>query len=91
MSDAYSAEPHGEAMRYERPNLAALGAAGWLSLAATPTFGIMALLTGAFGVSSDMLCSVVQAAPSPLSGMTLMYLLMGVFHFGPWLKLISNR
>jgi len=68
----------------------ALGAAGWLGLAAAPTFAAMALLTGASGGRPDMLCSATQAA-SPLGGMTLMYLLMGAFHAAPWLKLISNR
>jgi hypothetical protein len=28
---------------------------------------------------------------SPLGGMTLMYLLMSVFHAAPWLKLICGR
>ena len=47
----------------------ALGAADWLCLAASPTFAIMALLTGASGGGPpDMLCSAAQHA-SPLSGM----------------------
>ena len=61
--------------------------ADWLSLAAAPTFALMALLTGVLG--GDMLCSA--AAPSPLSGMVPMYLLMSAFHTAPWLKLISSR
>lgn len=65
----------------------ALGVAGWLGLAASPTFAIMALLT-AVGGSPDMLCSAVA---SPLTGMIPMYLLMSVFHAAPWLKLIPNR
>jgi hypothetical protein len=72
-------------------NAAAVGAAGWLSLAAAPTFAIMALLTGALGGGApDILCSAAQGA-SPLSGMAPMYLLMSAFHSAPWLKLISNR
>ena len=68
-----------------------LGAAGWLSLAAAPTFASMALLTGFFGGGMpDMLCSPEQDA-SPLSGMVLMYLLMSAFHSAPWLKLVSSR
>jgi len=52
----------------ENANAAALGAADWLSLAAAPTFAIMALLTGALdGGPADMLCSAARA--SPLSGM----------------------
>jgi hypothetical protein len=61
--------------------------ADWLSLAAAPTFAMMALLTGVLG--GDMLCSA--AAASPLGGMAAMYLLMSAFHASPWLKLIANR
>jgi hypothetical protein len=68
---------------------AAVGLANWLHLAATPTFAIMAALTGLDGSPMDKLCS---AAPGvPLSGMSLMYLLMSAFHLGPWLKLITSR
>ena len=59
-----------------------------LSLAAAPTFALMAFLTGLPG-SADMLCSAAKA--SPLSGMVLMYLLMSAFHLAPWLRLISGR
>lgn len=70
---------------------ATLGAADWLSLAAAPTFAIMALLTGVLdGGAPDVLCSAVQGA-SPLSGMIPMYLLMSAFHATPWLKLIFHR
>ena len=68
-----------------------LGAADWISLAAAPTFAIMALLTGVFGGSAPyMLCSAAQDA-LPLSGMAPMYVLMCAFHSAPWLKLISGR
>ena len=68
----------------------AFGAAEWLCLAATPTFAIMALLTGALGGGPlDVLCSTAQDA-SPLTGMVPMYLLMSAFHLPPWLKLISG-
>jgi uncharacterized membrane protein YeiH len=71
----------------ESGNAAALGAADWLSLAAAPTFAIMALLTGVLGGGPlDMLCSA-----SPLSGMASMYWLMSAFHSAPWLKLILGR
>ena len=67
---------------------APIGAAGWLSLAAAPTFAIMALLTGVLGAGApDVLCSAAQDA-SMLSGMGPMYLLMSAFHSAPWLKLI---
>ena len=81
MSEAYAAG--GKA--------AALGAADWLCLAATPTFAVMALVTGVLGGGpSDLLCSAAHGA-SPLSGMVAMYGLMSAFHLAPWLKLISSR
>jgi hypothetical protein len=64
-------------------------AADWLSLAAAPTFSIMALLTPVLGGTPDMLCSAAHDA-SPLGGMVPMYLLMSAFHAAPWLKLFSR-
>lgn len=70
---------------------ASLGAADWLSLAAAPTFALMALLSGTFGGEQhDVLCSASEHS-SPLSGMVAMYLLMSAFHSPPWLKLILRR
>lgn len=60
-------------------NTAALRAADWLSLAAAPTFAIMALLVRA------------NSERSPLNGMVLMYVLMAAFESVTWLKLISSR
>jgi len=76
-------------LSFESGNVAAC-AVRFLSLAATPSFGIMALLTGVLGgAHSDLLCSAPHDA-SPLTGMVPMYLLMSVFHSTPWLKLISS-
>jgi hypothetical protein len=86
MGDICTGEGARGAIHHESGNAASLGAADWLSLAATPTFAIMALLTGVLGGPPDMLCSA-----SPLSGMVPMYLLMSAFHSAPWLKLISSR
>jgi hypothetical protein len=72
------------------PRVAPLGAADWLSLAAAPTFAVMALLTGVLGGPTGVLCSMMHGT-SPLSGMVPMYLLMSAFHMTPWLKLISSR
>ena len=69
---------------------AASGAGGWLVLAATPTFAIMALWTAFFSAQPDMLCMAMQGS-SPMSGMTVMYLLVSAFHAAPWLRLISSR
>jgi hypothetical protein len=64
--------------------------ADWLSLAAAPTFAIMALLTGVFGgAAPGTLCSAMHA--SPLGGMVPMYLLMSAFHLAPWLRLIGRH
>ena len=69
---------------------AALKRADGLALAASPTFAVMALLTGVSGGDpAEMLCSAAGA--SPLSGMATMYLLMSAFHAAPWLKLIRER
>jgi hypothetical protein len=70
-------------------SVTARGAADWLSLAAAPTFAMMALLTAVSG-DADMICSAAQDA-SPLSGMAMMYLLMSAFHSAPWLKLVAGR
>lgn len=69
---------------------AAVGAAGWLSFAATPTLATMAVLTGAFGRTPNMLCSAEHEG-SPLAGMAAMYFLMSLLHSAPWLKLLSER
>ncbi len=69
--------------------LAALGPAKWLGLAATPTFAIMAVLTGIFGGGMDMICSAGHG--SLLDGMVPMYVLMSAFHASAWLKLLSDR
>ena len=75
----------------DRPAPPALGAADWLSLAAAPTFAIMAFMTGVRSSGShDLFCAAVQDA-SPLSGMVWMYLLMSAFHSAHWLKLIAGR
>src|SRR5262245_54605515 len=56
----------------DAPHAAARSAAGWLYLAAAPTFAAMALLTGLGGGPLDALCTDA----SPLHGMALMYGLM---------------
>lgn len=69
--------------------LVASGAADWLSLAAAPTFALMAVVTGiADGGPHQMSCSA--AMPVPLTGMVPMYALMSAFHLTPWLRLILS-
>lgn len=87
MSEACSRVSGGQA---PRRNAGALRAADGLALAASPTFATMALLTSVLsGGPAETLCSAAHA--SPLSGMAAMYLLMGVFHAAPWLRLIHAR
>jgi hypothetical protein len=63
---------------------AAFDVADWVTLSATPVFGIMALLTAvAAGSPMDM-------HASPLTGMVTMYLLMSFVHSAHWLKLFSG-
>jgi hypothetical protein len=64
--------------------------ADWLRLAATPTFALMAVLSGLHpGAAPAPLCAVAGGAP--LGGMVPMYLLMSAFHSAPWLKLVLSR
>jgi hypothetical protein len=68
-----------------------LSAVRLLSLAATPTFAVMALLAAVHGeVMPDMMCSATREG-SLLTGMVPMYLLMSAFHLAPWLKLFARR
>jgi hypothetical protein len=90
MTEARPAHTTGGASREDEGATAALGLAKLLCLGATPTFAILALLTGLGGSPPDMLCSAAQDT-SPLSGMVTMYLLMSAFHSAPWLKLVSSR
>jgi hypothetical protein len=67
----------------------ARGAAGWLALAASPTFAIMAWIS-ARDAPMVALCSSGSSL-LPVDGMTAMYLLMSLFYLSPWLKLASGR
>ncbi|WP_210338450.1 hypothetical protein [Bradyrhizobium genosp. L] len=59
--------------------------ARFLSLAAAPTFAVMALVAAM--APADMLCAAMQG-PFSLQGMVPMYALMSAFHLAPWLRLI---
>ena len=63
--------------------------AGRLGLAATPTFALMAWIS-AVSTPGMTMCSVTSPL-LPINDMALMYLLMGLFHVSPWLKLLSAR
>ncbi len=79
-------DPPKVASRAETP--ATPRAADFLSLAAAPTFAIMALLT-ARGGGADMLCAATHNVWPP-GGMVSMYVLMSLFHLAPWLRLIAR-
>src|SRR5580658_9266835 len=90
MTEAYHANSTGAASCDDEGAAAALGIAKWLCLAATPSFAIMALMTGVLGEGPmAMLCSAGHG--SPLTGMVPMYLLMSAFHSAPWLTLTARR
>ena len=73
-----------------RPASIILGVSNGLRLAATPIFVIMAVIAGIHaGGMQHMLCSATRDT-SPLVGMAPMYVLMSIFHFPPWLRLISG-
>jgi len=59
-----------------------------LSLAATPAFATMALLTVVFSDEMPIICS---AGGFPLNSMVPMYVLMSLFHAAPWLKLLARK
>ena len=67
----------------------AVDLAGWLGLAAAPTFALMAWIS-AVGSPGMTMCSAASAF-MPINDMALMYLLMSLFHVSPWLKLFSAR
>jgi hypothetical protein len=90
MTEAGHATAAGDARGADAGAAAARRFAEWLCLAATPSFAIMALMTGVLGGGAmDRLCSAGNG--SPLTGMVPMYLLMSAFHSAPWLKLIASR
>lgn len=62
----------------------------WLSLAAAPTFAVMAVLTVTGGGGMPAMVCLASQHASALGGMVPMYLLMSAFHLRPWLKLISS-
>ena len=61
-------------------------ASGWLALAASPTYALMALIA-----ASDASPIAFCASGNSIHRMTAMYVLMSVFHLSPWLKLAPAR
>ncbi len=91
MSEAYSGQFADRAGGDGSGDVAPFGAVNWLSLAATPTFAIMAVSASvSAGGGAGTLCLAAHDG-SLLGGMIPMYVLMGAFHSAPWLKLIFGR
>ena len=66
-------------------------AEGWLSLAAVPTFGAMALATAVQDAAAPaVLCSAMPHL-APWTGMVAMYALMSGFHSAPWWRRLARR
>ena len=63
-------------------------AAGWIGLAASPTFAVMAWIA-ATDAPAIGICSSTSGM-LPMDGMARMYLLMSLFHLSPWLKLACD-
>jgi hypothetical protein len=63
-------------------------AIGWIGLAASPTFAVMAWIA-ATDAPQVTICSSASGV-LPIDGMAWMYLLMSLFHVSPWLKLASS-
>ena len=62
----------------------------WLGLAAAPTFALMGGIT-AVTSPGVTICTTAASPWAPFGDMALMYLLMGLFHLPPWLRLLSTR
>ncbi len=60
-----------------------------LRLASAPTFGGMAVVSAAQN-ADPAICSAASGEPV-LSGMTVMYVMMSLFHLHPWLTVIPTR
>jgi hypothetical protein len=71
------------------PIAPAIDVTGWLMLAATPTFAVMALIS-ILGPPGMAMCSAASIF-GPINDMALMYVLMSLFHLSPWLTLLSHR
>lgn len=91
MSETGLGKHAGIACRPKGGRAIAFGAAGWLHLAAAPVLALMALLTAVLDTDAHQMTCLGMAGASPLSSMSLMYLLMSAFHAAPWLRRMVRR
>jgi hypothetical protein len=91
MTEAYHTNSTGGVSRDDEGAAAALGIAKWLCLAATPTFAIMALMTGVLGGGPDGYALLDRAWVSTDRNGPDVYIVMSAFHLAPWLKPLSSR
>ena len=61
-----------------------------LSLAAAPTFALMAVVTGILESGTHQMWCSAAMHMSPLTGMVPMYGLMSAFHVTPWVRLVCS-
>ncbi len=76
-------------LRRESVSRGVLHTATWLSYVAAPAFATMAVLGGVLDDESASICSSNHGGV-PLMGMVSMYVLMSIFHLGPWLKVVAK-
>ena len=67
------------------------GPGDWLGLAAAPVFAAMAVATAIAESGPGQVTCLGMSDGWPLSGMTLMYTLMSVFHLAPWIRLARSN
>lgn len=91
MSGTGSERSTGGAHRARDWRAIARGAADGLNLAAAPAFALMALLTAVQDSGAHRMLCTGMADASPWNGMSLMYLLMSVFHAASWIRRAAGR
>jgi hypothetical protein len=90
MSAHLDIESDGNVQTRRDGSLLASSATEWVCLGATPVFALMALLTSVGVLDMADMHMPMAHGGSLLSGMSLMYLLMSVFHAAPWLRRLSG-
>lgn len=85
------AGPHGLAADDDGDTGRAANVVRWLHCAATPTFVVMALAGLIFGQGTTVMLRSASTGMPAMHGMVTMYLLMALFHAGPWIVLAARH